>query len=432
MSHTARRRRMQWLPTVLMHWLSLLAFGHCAAVNADGLPKSVAQAVALESSDAIPTSAFYLSPEGSEGHRPGDLIRAEAWHGYSVPSGVKAVRILYESRSAPGADVVASGVILIPNGVPPSSGWPVIAWAHGTSGVATQCAPSLMKDVYYGDEGLFPMVRAGYAVVAPDYAGLGTSGAHQYFDKTALAEDVVNAVIAARVAAPSLGIRWVVDGHSEGGFAAWGVAELERTLHDSGYLGAVSVAGAAELPALIESMNLEPETRLYVRLMAFGIYARFPAFSPVDMLTKAAMQRYQEATSDGCWYYNYAITRDEKGGELRLNWRRNRWVQKFFRENELAAEPIDGPLLVIAGGGDRTEPAKEVLSTAERACRRGIALYFREYRGLDHDPTMFQSTAFQLRWIRRRFSGLPAHSNCGDLEKQGIRMAHPTGVATNG
>ena len=27
------------------------------------------------------------------------------------------------------------------------------------------CAPSAMKDVYYGDEGLFPMVEAGYAVL---------------------------------------------------------------------------------------------------------------------------------------------------------------------------------------------------------------------------------------------------------------------------
>lgn len=50
---------------------------------------------------------------------------------------------------------------------------PVIAWAHGTSGVARRCAPSLMKDVEYGTEGLMPMVAAGFAVVATDSAGLG-------------------------------------------------------------------------------------------------------------------------------------------------------------------------------------------------------------------------------------------------------------------
>ena len=49
---------------------------------------------------------------------------------------------------------------LIPAGHPPPGGWPVIAWAHGTSGVARMCAPSLEKDLEYGEEGLMPMVRA--------------------------------------------------------------------------------------------------------------------------------------------------------------------------------------------------------------------------------------------------------------------------------
>jgi NAD(P)H-dependent flavin oxidoreductase YrpB (nitropropane dioxygenase family) len=34
-----------------------------------------------------------------------------------------------------------------------------IAWAHGTSGVARQCAPSLAKDVYFGEEGHYCMDR---------------------------------------------------------------------------------------------------------------------------------------------------------------------------------------------------------------------------------------------------------------------------------
>ncbi len=97
------------------------------------------------------------------------------------------MRILYHSLSATGRDVATSGVVLIPAGTPPQEGWPVIAWAHGTSGVSRLCGPSTMKDVYYGDEGLMPMVAAGFAVVATDYHGLGTEGPHEYVNKTAQA-----------------------------------------------------------------------------------------------------------------------------------------------------------------------------------------------------------------------------------------------------
>jgi hypothetical protein len=37
---------------------------------------------------------------------------------------------------------------------------------------------------------------------------------------------------------------------------------------------------------------------------------------------------------------------------------------------------------------------------------------FRSYPGLDHDPTMEKSTPDQLEWIRSRFAGQPATSNC--------------------
>jgi hypothetical protein len=37
---------------------------------------------------------------------------------------------------------------------------------------------------------------------------------------------------------------------------------------------------------------------------------------------------------------------------------------------------------------------------------------FRSYPGLDHDPTMETSTPDQLEWIRARFAGKPAESNC--------------------
>jgi len=123
-------------------------------------PQSPDEALKFERADRLPEGSFYETPDPLPPDIPGALSRSEEASDYDLPTGVRATRILYHSRSATGRDVPASGVVLVPQGERPHGGWPVIAWAHGTSGVARQCAPSLMKDLYYGDEGLFPMVRA--------------------------------------------------------------------------------------------------------------------------------------------------------------------------------------------------------------------------------------------------------------------------------
>ena len=215
----------------------------------DQLPATRAEAIAMEAKDALPLTPFYDPPRPLEPAAAGTLIRSEPFGGYELPPGAHAVRILYHSRALNGADIAASGVVLVPAGDAPKDGWPVIAWAHGTSGVARMCAPSLMKDVEYGDEGLMPMVAAGFAVIATDYAGLGTPGRHQYDDKIPQANDIVYSVPAARAAVPALGPKWAAIGHSQGGVAVWCVAELEARLNDPGYVGRRSASRPAIPPS---------------------------------------------------------------------------------------------------------------------------------------------------------------------------------------
>src|SRR5258706_5986957 len=176
---------------VLGAFLALCAMG---AAQAQEMPKPLAEAAAMEQADRLPITDFYSTPSTLSATKPGDLLRKEAFAGYSLPKGATAVRILYHSLDATGQDVATSAAVLIPAGTPPRAGWPIIAWAHGTSGVGRLCPPSAMKDVYYGDEGLMPMVAAGLAVVATDYDGLGTEGAHQYVNKVAQADDVAYSI----------------------------------------------------------------------------------------------------------------------------------------------------------------------------------------------------------------------------------------------
>jgi pimeloyl-ACP methyl ester carboxylesterase len=380
---------------------------------AQPLPSTVEQAKAMEQADALPATALYTRSYDAAAGKPGDLLAQEPFDGYAVKGLARAVRIAYRSADAQDRTVVATAMILIPAGEAPAGGWPVIAWAHGTSGVANMCAPSLMKDAYYGDEGLADMLKAGFAVVATDYLGLGGPGKHPYIDKPSQARDVIYSVPAARAAVPSLGKRWVADGHSQGGAAAWGVAELESSMDDGSYLGAVSVSGAGSLTGFFQFIDDNAGVSMYLPWAAEGIHVRFPEFEPRDILTPRMMEKYTAVTTQGCWYFGFVNYKDTpKHAALMPNWRTNQWVQRWVDENALAKVRVTKPLFVISGEADKTVPIEGVRETVRQACQLGSNLTFKSYPGLDHDPTMIKSTHAQLLWIRDRFAGKSFASDC--------------------
>ena len=101
-------------------------------------------------SSTLPLTSFYNSPHPLPPGKPGELIRSEPVDQYNLPYELSALRILYHSRTTRGEDVAVSAVVLVPDGKPPATGWPVIAWSHDFRGLARQCAPSLMKNLGVG------------------------------------------------------------------------------------------------------------------------------------------------------------------------------------------------------------------------------------------------------------------------------------------
>ncbi len=394
--------------------MALLALASTAPADEE-LPKSRAEGLAIEARDALPLTRFYEPPRPLAAAAPGSLIRSEPFAGYDLPGGASAVRILYHSRALNGKDVAASGVVLIPAGAPPPGGWPVIAWAHGTAGVARMCAPSLMKDLLYGEEGLMPMVAAGFAVVATDYAGLGTPGPHQYDDKIPQANDVLYSIPAARAAVPDLGRRWVAIGHSEGGVAVWGVAELEAGRSDPDYAGAISVAGDMNFEAYQahDAETFDAITDMYWPFTAFGIKASYSSFDVSRMLTPPALARYRDVTTKGCWYYGYAALAEiGRQRAVRPDWNRAPEIHRYNQDSRSANKPIRGPLLVLAGDDDRSVALVNIAAGVREACALGLPIEYIHRPGLDHDPLMQQTTPEQLAWVRDRLAGKPWASNC--------------------
>ncbi|MFD4179896.1 lipase family protein [Rhodococcus sp. NPDC058514] len=160
----------------------------------------------------------------------------------SIPGAGAGHRLTYRTTDHSGAPTVSGGAIHVPPGPAPVGGWPVVSYAHGTVGVADLCAPSTSGQSQAESAYLARWLARGYAVVATDYAGLGTPGSLAYLDGVAAAHNVIDMVRAARAVVPALSPRWVVAGLSQGGQAAMLTARLA-----TGYAPELDYRGAVAL-----------------------------------------------------------------------------------------------------------------------------------------------------------------------------------------
>jgi hypothetical protein len=382
-----------------------------AALFAGGAPFARSQAPApakpSHAPRTLPLTKFYDTPNPLPAGKPGELIRSEPFSEYDLPYEISAVRILYHSRSSSGEDVAASGVVLVPGGTPPAGGWFVIAWAHDFIGSARQCAPSLLRNLNEGPL-LSMYVGLGYAVVASDYAGLGTSFPNAVLDMRSNALDVIYSVPAARAALPQLGTKWMAAGYSQGGLVAVGVAEAGSGVGDPNYLGAIAISGVAEAQEIFERLAQGPANRMLV-FLALGIKTVFPEFKVEEMLTDKAIPPYQHI-SHAC--------EDSLGPQLAANemlkpgWENNQYVKEFFARNSPGRKPVHGPLLLISGEADPEVPSALTATVVARLCKQKDRVLFVEYPGLNASAVIGNSVSEQVSWIRARFAGLPAPSNC--------------------
>jgi Secretory lipase len=187
--------------------------------------------------------------------------------------------VLYTSRTPQGKLVAVSGSIAVPKGKPPKGGWPVISWAHGTTGSADVCAPTRdflgtsnpTGEAYINPE-LNAWLAAGYAVLRTDYQGLGTPGKHQYLVGKAEGRGVLDVVQAARELDPRIGKRYLISGHSQGGHAAlFAAGEARKYLPKLRLRGTLAFAPAShlleQLPLLPALTSPSPLTGLAVLIL---------------------------------------------------------------------------------------------------------------------------------------------------------------------
>ncbi|HSX69250.1 lipase family protein [Nocardioides sp.] len=183
-----------------------------------------------------------------------------------IPGTRAAYKLTYVTSNTFGQKAYSTGTVFIPRGTAPVGGWPVVSWAHGTSGIADACAPSRTgpslpeRDFAY----LGTWMKQGYAIVASDYAGLGTPGLHAYLDGKTAAHNIVDMVTAGRGFASSrlpasmrLARKWVTIGQSQGGGASIYTARYATQYSGTAlsYRGAVGTGTPANIEKLLLALG---------------------------------------------------------------------------------------------------------------------------------------------------------------------------------
>ncbi len=356
----------------------------------------------------LPITKFYDTPDPLPAGKPGALIRSEEFDEYELPFSVSAVRILYHSQSATGDDVAASGVLLFPyDKKPPLGGWPVIVWAHSPAGVARACAPSLMRNLGHGPV-LAMYVNLGYAVVVPDYTGLGTNFPNAFLDGPSNATDVIHSVTAARAALPQLGARWVVMGESGGGLTVVAVAEKENEIRDSGYLGGIAISDLASAREIYGYATPGPSS-VMLTFLAYGIKTVYPQFQITDMLTEKALALYRDIEQT-CSQAR-TIPALSPLQTVKPRWESNAFVRQYFVRNDPGERRAYGPLLVISGNADQSKMATTTQAIT-RMCKQGDQVQWEQYPDPDRGSLLGDSVRDQIGWIEGRFGGRPYTTNC--------------------
>lgn len=372
---------------------------------------------------------FYVPPPEAFRGDPGELVRARQ---LAHEPGVRTWRILYRSRDVGGRTRVVSGIVLAPARRAPRGGFPVIAFAHGTTGVNRRCGVS--QTPYRPRTPGFSMLRrfwahflnAGFAVVATDYQGMGGPGPVAYLVGTTNARNVLDAVRAARRLArsargvPPLRLRRIVTyGNSEGGQASAFAGQVAPS-----YAPDVSVAGAI-VSAPANPPDTAPQIDLYRSLPPNPLsgYATMLAYAWGQVYREQGMRATQTVTSAAVRRFGdlRSLCADAAAATFTLSPARylrppGPTYRTYFRlaaGNQPGRARSAAPVLLLQGLADVVVPPASTDEVFERMCARGTRVAYRRYAEADHKGVVAASVADALAWARARLAGATAATDCG-------------------
>lgn len=389
-----------------------------AAVAVAVAVSAVGVTIAVTRDNAV-NDPFYAAPR-TVPDEPGRLIRAEAFD-RGVPAGANGWRILYTTTREDGSPTVASALVVSPD----APGFHrVVSWAHGTTGTAPTCAPSL-QDEPFKSGGMFALallVSEGYAVVATDYVGLGTTGPHAYLVGRESGQAVLDATRAARqVRGADLARQTVLWGHSQGGQAALWASQLAADYApELAVVGTAAFSPVDDLPALV---NMIPYIRGGSVMASFVVtayaatYADVRTSDYVRVGSEVAVSEFAKRCLQSPGTYASVLSVAAMSADPNIFATDPRIGPLGARLRANIPNPA-GPVLVAQGRIDPLIDPRIQTDWIKHACSTSDAVI--DYRLLpkdDHVSMLYSISPFirpLFDWTEDRFDLVPPTSTCGD------------------
>ncbi len=357
-------------------------------------------------------AAFYQPPNQLPHGDEGSVIWTRRFTGSSALRSASAnYRVLYKSLTARGALTAVSGTLAVPYGTPPPGGWPLISWAHGTTGNAPQCAPSRFASPDVEQRMLDGFVRRGYAVAQTDYEGIGIPGIHPYMVGISAANDVTDMARAAREIDPNIGTRWIVMGHSQGGAAALATAAAgQQIAPELKLVGAVAYAPFSNPDGLfqVELDNPAPNSALaLVALLIAGFSTVDPRVVPSEILEPEALNMMpeleqrclEELMNESDWARVVPRSIFAPRGEAAIE-----ALYQDLAANNPSTFRISIPTLLVNGVSDAMVSSESTLLLRDRLSRNGTPVSFKAYLSATHGSVLAASANDVASWIAQRFA----------------------------
>ncbi|KAJ4251391.1 hypothetical protein NW762_011373 [Fusarium torreyae] len=372
---------------------------------------------------------FYTLTAKPTNLRPGQVLKIQEVTDpaqFSIAPGASLSRILYTTRNFNGTIIPASAYVLwpfLPRQFHDESGAkaPAVLWAHGTSGYFIDSAPSAHRGLYYENMLPLSLAKAGYAVVAPDYAGLGVDRSwdgsaipHQYLAAPAGAQDTLFAMEAALEAFDDrLSGKFAIVGHSQGGGIAWSSAESlakgkdtsgKKAFEDllKGYVGTISIAPATKplsTPGFFSSYGT-----------SLPLSTIFPDFSPSQWLKPLGVARLKvmEQLKGSVPVSQQLFFSEPQDTFEKPDWYNSSYhASTFERLVSVGRKPFAGPLLVIQGSEDAFIAASTTNQTIKETAELypNSALRYFYVNNFGHTPIISGVQSLWMAWLEERFQG---------------------------
>ncbi|MDP4013968.1 MAG: alpha/beta fold hydrolase [Candidatus Nanopelagicales bacterium] len=397
--------------------------------NQNSAPHAIVELPEFSGSKQIMGGSFYDTPKIKIGEQaPGSLIRSERIA--DAPPGITAYRLMYTSQTAAGVDNAVTAVYAVRSGPPPTpNGRPIVAVAHGTTGIAPGCgisqAPFTPGSTGFGtwEQIMSGLVGAGFAVVATDYANLGPTATPDYLVQDGEAHDVLNSVRAVKKLDPATvdGSNIGIIGHSQGGHSALSAAyDSDAYAPDVAIKGTVALAPAIFPPApvlikFLETGRDKPDAAFmaFISDVVNSWVANYPDEFQMDQLyTEKGIAAAQVALT-GCLSAS-AEAFDAPKKEFMPPTLPNS-ILGIAAKNFPIWDKYPVPILIQQGLKDTTVVPGINLAAARTFCRQGSTVALQTYPEDVHSSLLYTGAPEAISWLQDRFADKPAPSDCGGL-----------------